>query len=192
MSNNILSIKIEIPGLELLAQAVMKLAEQKGAAVKVTDTDPATAAAHEMTAPASVSVTATPTAPQNMPGVAPVQPVPQNMPVASVPVAAAPTVPQSVVPVAQAMPQSVVPTASVPVAPQITAPAAPTQIPTTAVPITHTYDELAVAASQLVNMGKQVRLREILSGFGVNSLMELVPEKYAAFAGCLKAEGVKF
>lgn len=185
MNNNILNIKIEIPGLELLAQAVMKLAEQKGAVVKVTD--PATTAAPELAAP--VPVQPAQATPQNMPGVAPVQPVPQNIPVAPVPVAATPAAPQSVVPVApaQAMPQSVVPTT-----PQITAPAAPPQIPTTAVPITHTYDELAVAASQLVNMGKQVRLREILSGFGVNSLMELVPEKYAAFAGCLKAEGVKF
>ena len=47
------------------------------------------------------------------------------------------------------------------------------QIPTTAVPAAYTCDQLAVAASQLVNAGKQMRLHEILHGFGVNSLMEL-------------------
>ena len=69
--------------------------------------------------------------------------------------------------------------------------AQPSQVPTTAVPSSYTTDELAVAASQLVNMGKQDRLFEILHGFGVNSLMELPQDKYGAFAGCLKAEGVK-
>ena len=64
-------------------------------------------------------------------------------------------------------------------------------IPTTAVPAAYTCDQLAVAVSQLVNAGKQMRLHEILHGFGVNSLMELAQEQYGAFAAALKAEGVK-
>lgn len=171
MNNNILNIKIEIPGLELLAQAVMKLAEINctekqtvAPSVEQTPVSPADTPAAEVPVP----TTAGP-APVAAPPVTPPQPVP------TAPVATAPVTP----------PQPV-PTAAAP------APVAqPQPIPTTAVPVPYTCDALAVAASQLVNMGKQQRLVEILHGFHVNSLMELPVEKYAAFAGCLKMEGVK-
>lgn len=133
MENNTLNIKIEVPGMDLLTQAIKELA---GA----------------MQSCKNVEITTEVQQPQ-----IPVTPM-----------------------------QSTTPTQ--PAATPVQQP----QIPTTAVPATHTMDELAVAASQLVNMGKQSRLFEILHGFGVSSLMELPQEKYCAFAGCLKAEGVKF
>ena len=170
--SEIMSIKIEIPGLQQLAQALMQLAAVTKAGGEV---------------PVLQQQMPQQTQTQGQPSAAMVQQVPvqqQQMPQGQmqqgqVPVQSSAAMPQQA-PVQQQVPQGQPPTAM------------PNQIPTTAVPMTHTTDELAVAASQLVNMGKQARLFEILHGFGVNSLMELPVEKYGAFAGCLKAEGVKF
>lgn len=170
MENNIISIRVEVPGLELLAQAVMTLASQGGGIKVPENTMASTALAQSVQTAPNATV---PTAPM---------PTVQTTTNATVPMTPMPTVPTA--------PVSQVPVASQPVATTAQGTGAP--IPTTAVPVTHTMDELAVAASQLVNMGKQQRLFEILHGFGVSSLMELPQEKYAAFAGCLKAEGVKF
>lgn len=150
--NNI-NIKVEIPGLEELAKAVMALAGGKpGALASQTETQN-TAAVPVQTQSASTTV--------------PVQnPQPEG--------------------------KSAVPTQQTANAVPVQTPVTGTTVPTTQVPATHTMDELAVAASQLVNMGKQQRLIEILNGFGVNSLVELPQEKYGAFAGCLKAEGAQF
>lgn len=157
-----LTVRIEIPGLEMLAQALLKLADS-GIMSAVQGIVEETVPAQETVQPQKTPVQMT-----SQP-VTPVQQIPQSAPqqVTPVPVQAQP------VPVANAPVQQ----------PQV--------IPTTEVPVTRTYDELAVAASQLVNMGKQQRLFEILAGFGVQSLMELPKEKYAAFAGCLQSEGVK-
>lgn len=65
----------------------------------------------------------------------------------------------------------------------------PTPVPTSAVVNTYTRDQLAVAASGLINMGKQQRLLEILHGFGVQALTELPESMYGAFAGAIKVEG---
>ncbi len=178
-----LTVRIEIPGLEMLAQALLKLADSgiMGAVQgSVEETVPAQETVQPQKTPVQMaSQPVTPvqqpqSAPQPITSVPPVQqPVTQpTIPVQPVPMAAVPVQAQTV-PVASAQVQQ----------PQV--------IPTTEVPVTRTYDELAVAASQLVNMGKQQRLFEILAGFGVQSLMELPKEKYAAFAGCLQSEGVK-
>lgn len=63
------------------------------------------------------------------------------------------------------------------------------QVPTTAVTQGYTQDQLAVAAAGLVSQGKQMRLVEILRGFGVNTLVELPKERYGEFATTLRAEG---
>lgn len=179
-----LTVRIEIPGLEMLAQALLKLADS-GIMSAVQGIVEETVPAQETVQPQQTPVQMT-----SQP-VTPVQQIPQSAPQQVTPVppvpqpAAQPTIPVQPVPMAavpvQAQP---VPVANAPVQqPQV--------IPTTEVPVTRTYDELAVAASQLVNMGKQQRLFEILAGFGVQSLMELPKEKYAAFAGCLQSEGVK-
>lgn len=158
MENNLLNIRIEVPGMDLLTQTIKELAGamQSGKKVEATtevqDKMPVQAQTAAVTPMTQPSVTA-------------------QVPVTSTQI---PVIPM----------QGTAPT------PQTVTPAAP--IPTTAVPATHTMDELAVAASQMLNMGKQNRLLEILHGFGVSSLMELPQEKYCAFAGCLKSEGVKF
>ena len=168
-----LTVRIEIPGLEMLAQALLKLADS-GIMSAVQGIVEETVPVQEKVQPQQTPVQMT-----SQP-VTPVQQIPQSAPQQVTPVPPVQPVPMAAVPV-QAQP---VPVANVPVQqPQV--------IPTTEVPVTRTYDELAVAASQLVNMGKQQRLFEILAGFGVQSLMELPKEKYAAFAGCLQSEGVK-
>ena len=165
MSNNMLNIKIEVTGLEGLTQALVVLAEAFGGKSHASAQNMQPAAAP--ISPAPVSATMSTQQPQI--------PVAPAVPVSSPQSPQTPEVPVPAVPVAPTMPT-----------------AQPSQVPTTAVPCSRTMDELAVAASQLVNMGKQNRLFEILHGFGVSSLMELPQEKYGAFAGCLKAEGVKF
>ncbi len=171
MSNNMLNIKIEVTGLEGLTQALVALAEAFGGKGHTPAQSMQPAAAP--VSPAPVSTT--------MPAQQPQIPAAPAVPVLSPQAPQTPAAPVPAVPVAPTMPtqQPQVPTAQ------------PSQVPTTAVPSSYTTDELAVAASQLVNMGKQDRLFEILHGFGVNSLMELPQDKYGAFAGCLKAEGVK-
>ncbi len=168
MSNNMLNIKIEVTGLEGLTQALVALAEAFGGKGHTPAQSMQPAAAP--ISPAPVSATMSTQQPQI--------PVAPAVPVSSPQAPQAPQTPE-------------VPVPAVPVAPTMPT-AQPSQVPTTAVPCSRTMDELAVAASQLVNMGKQNRLFEILHGFGVSSLMELPQEKYGAFAGCLKAEGVKF
>lgn len=171
MSNNMLNIKIEVTGLEGVTQALLALAEAFGGKghAPLQSMQPSAASV----SPVSVSTT--------IPAQQPQIPTAPTVPVTPPQGSQTPSTPVPSVPIAPAMPaqQSQAPTAQ------------PSQVPTTAVPGSYTTDELAVAASQLVNMGKQNRLFEILHGFGVNSLMELPQEKYGAFAGCLKAEGVK-
>ena len=108
---------------------------------------------------------------------------------ASVPTPAPVPVPQSAqvpMPVAQ---MSQVPAQE----PVQTAPSpTPAPIPTSAVVQNYTRDQLAVAASGLINMGKQQRLLEILHGFGVQALTELPENLYSAFAGAIKVEGAVF
>lgn len=167
MENNTLNIKIEVPGMDLLTQAIKELA---GAMQSCKNVETTTEVQSGM--PAQVPPATVPLAESTQPTV-----TPQTQ-------QAATPVQQPQIPVTPM--QSTAPTQ------QTATPVQQPQIPTTAVPATHTMDELAVAASQLVNMGKQNRLFEILHGFGVSSLMELPQEKYCAFAGCLKTEGVKF
>lgn len=50
-------------------------------------------------------------------------------------------------------------------------------------------DDLSRAGVQLVNMGKQPQLLELLAQFGVESLPALPVEQYGAFATALRAQG---
>lgn len=69
-------------------------------------------------------------------------------------------------------------------------PAAPSVVPTSQAP-TFTMDQLAVAATTLVDAGKIDQLRGILSSFGVTALTELPKERYGEFATVLRKNGVK-
>jgi hypothetical protein len=52
-------------------------------------------------------------------------------------------------------------------------------------------DQLAVAATQLMDAGRQPELVSLLSSFGVPSLMALPKEQYGAFATKLREMGAK-
>lgn len=114
------------------------------------------------------------------------------------------TAPQPAVPIAPAVPvapiQAGAPVATVvpvqqPVVP--TAPAAspvPTAPVTQAVPTstrTYTPDELAKAAMQLMDSGRQNELLELLRQFGTNSIPALQPSQYGAFATALRGMGAQ-
>lgn len=56
---------------------------------------------------------------------------------------------------------------------------------------TYSMDQLAVAATQLVDAGKRDELLELLASFGVQALMGLPKEQYGAFATKLREKGAK-
>lgn len=63
-------------------------------------------------------------------------------------------------------------------------------IPVSTAP-TYNMDQLAVAATQLVDAGQLELLRGILQNFGVTALTELQKDKYGEFATVLRQNGVK-
>jgi|LSQX01.2.fsa_nt_gb hypothetical protein len=69
-------------------------------------------------------------------------------------------------------------------------PASQTVVPTSQAP-TYTMDQLAVAATQLVDAGKRDALLTILANFGVQALTELPKDRYGEFATALRQQGVK-
>lgn len=158
-----MNISIEIKAPEL-ATAILALAE----ALKGTSLS---------TPQAPVTPTATPVQP-----VQPVQPEPVQQHVYQAP------------PVQQQAP--VHPTNAVPITPvqqppaQQQAPVAPPQaVPTSTA--TYTMDQLAVAATQLVDAGRRDELLQLLSSFGAQALMQLPKEQYGAFATKLREMGAR-
>lgn len=68
----------------------------------------------------------------------------------------------------------------------------PTQgatVPTTAQ--TYTMEQLAVAATQIVDAGRRIELVGLLNSFGVQALTALPKDQYGAFATQLRALGAK-
>lgn len=57
--------------------------------------------------------------------------------------------------------------------------------------MTYKLDDLARAAMQLMDSGRQGELQQMLATFGVNSLPELPEEKYGAFATMLREKGAQ-
>lgn len=72
-------------------------------------------------------------------------------------------------------------------------PVAPVQIPQAVHTTSRTYtpDELAKAAMQLMDSGRQSDLIGLLSQFGVDSLPSLRPDQYGAFATALRGMGAQ-
>ena len=128
---------------------------------------------------------------------------PLTAPQPAVPIA--PVVPaapiQTGAPVATVVPvqQPVVPTAPVqPAAPIQPTASAASPVPTAPVPQavptstrTYTPDELAKAAMQLMDSGRQNELLELLRQFGTNSIPALQPSQYGAFATALRGMGAQ-
>ena len=76
----------------------------------------------------------------------------------------------------------------------VEAPAAPVQDVTAAVPtqqVTYTQEDLALAATQLVDAGNLQQIQELLAKFGVQALTLLPKEQYGAFATELRNMGAK-
>lgn len=70
----------------------------------------------------------------------------------------------------------------------------PNQAPAGAIPTvaqTYTMEQLAVAATQLVDAGRRLDLVNLLNSFGVQALTALSKEQYGAFATQLRAMGAK-
>lgn len=111
-----------------------------------------------------------PAAQQIAPSVQPIPVVQQTPAVQSTPV-----VQQTPVQVAPVTPQSVPPVQNT----------VPTSTPS------YALDDLARAAMTLMDTGRQAELQALLVAFGVNSLPELQPEKYGAFATALREKGAQ-
>jgi hypothetical protein len=68
----------------------------------------------------------------------------------------------------------------------------PAQTPTApASAQTYTMEQLAVAATQIVDAGRRTELVSLLNSFGVQALTALPKEHYGAFATQLRALGAK-
>lgn len=97
--------------------------------------------------------------------------------------------------VEQAPPVQPTPPIQQPQAPVQPTPQAPTTAPPAQAPTTApSYDiqKLAVAAMQLKDAGRIGEIQELISKYGVATIMQLKPEQYDAFAQDLIAKGVKF
>jgi hypothetical protein len=66
----------------------------------------------------------------------------------------------------------------------------PQSVPTGGAP-SYTMDQLAVAATQLMDAGRQQDLLALLASYGASSLMALPKEQYGAFATQLRGMGAK-
>jgi len=98
---------------------------------------------------------------------------------------------ESVAPPAAPVQQPVqaAPVQTIPVQPQPQQPVPQATIPTTT--ITYSLDDLARAAMSLMDTGRQADLLLMLSRFGVQSLPELPPAQYGAFATELRTMGAQ-
>lgn len=79
------------------------------------------------------------------------------------------------------------PAQAAPVA-QNTAPAA-SPVPTATATPTYTMEQLAVAATGLIDAGKMQDVQNTLAALGAQTLMDLPQEKYGEFASAIKAIG---
>ena len=100
-------------------------------------------------------------------------------------------IPETVPPIAPAPVAPVPPIAPAPVAPAAPmAPAPPAPAPVATAPA-FALDDLARAASALMDAGKQPALIALLGQFGVQALTQLQKDQYGAFATALRQLGAK-
>lgn len=88
--------------------------------------------------------------------------------------------------------QSVAPVAAPVYSAPVPAPVAPPPAAApTAPPPTYAFDDLARAASTLMDAGKQQELVGLLGSFGVQALTQLPKERYGEFATALRGLGAQ-
>ncbi len=175
---NALTVTIQAPEL---SQALLSLATAITTQSQASPTLPAglTPAAQTTTAPPAP--TGPPASPSNFapPPVAPPQYPAAQMQTAPVQTAMPPAAqypPSAQYPPTQYQPQTAPPATGMP-------PAAPAP--------TYTLDQLSVAATPLLDNGRQHELTALLQSFGVVSLTTLPPEQYGAFALALRSMGAQ-
>ena len=129
-----------------------------------------------------------PTLPQQHQPAAPVNPTPA-------PQKAAPAMPVVAAPIAPTRPNAA--TLAMP-APPVTAYNAPIATPVNPAPVapvaaapTYQIDDLARAAAQLMDAGKQQECLALLGQFGAKTLGQIPPEQFGAFATALRQMGAK-
>lgn len=154
-----MEITVNVTGLDNLANAIFALAKAAGNCKEETQVD-ATKVTPVVQQAVAPTETAAPTT-TTVPSTPPVQNVQ--------PVPATQT--------AQAAPVA-----------QNTAPAA-SPVPTATATPTYTMEQLAVAATGLIDAGKMQDVQNTLAALGAQTLMDLPQEKYGEFASAIKAIG---
>lgn len=106
----------------------------------------------------------------------------------------APVVQQTVVPTETVAPVATTVPSTPPVQPVPTTQATPTAPPVNPVPTatatpTYTMEQLAVAATGLIDAGKMQDVQNTLASLDAQTLMDLPQEKYGEFASAIKAIG---
>lgn len=154
-----MEITVNVTGLDNLANAIFALAKAAGNCKEETQVD-ATKVTPVMQQAVAPTETAAPTT-TTVPSTPPVQNV-QPVPTTQT---------------AQAAPVA-----------QNTAPAA-SPVPTVTATPTYTMEQLAVAATGLIDAGKMQDVQNTLAALGAQTLMDLPQEKYGEFASAIKAIG---
>ncbi|MCF8566875.1 hypothetical protein LLE49_19325 [Alicyclobacillus tolerans] len=165
-----ITLRIEAPELTAALFALASATEKRSNSVTVAA---AALERHDSPQPLQAPYTADVVSQMTAPSTATQQPLsaPNPGPMASVPVQ-----PAAIVPPTQADP--------------ITTPAAaPSAIPTAVQ--SYSLEQLAVAATQLVDAGRRAELVGLLNSFGVQALTALPKEQYGAFATQLRTMGAK-
>lgn len=107
----------------------------------------------------------------------------------------APVVQQTVVPTETVAPAATTVPSTPPVQPVPAAPVAQNAasavnpVPTATATPTYTMEQLAVAATGLIDAGKMQDVQNTLAALGAQTLMDLPQEKYGEFASAIKAIG---
>lgn len=154
-----MEITVNVTGLDNLANAIFALAKTAGNCKEETQVD-ATKETPVVQQAVAPTETAAPTT-TTVPSTPPVQNV-QPVPTTQT---------------AQAAPVA-----------QNTAPAA-SPVPTATATPTYTMEQLAVAATGLIDAGKMQDVQNTLAYLGAQTLMDLPQEKYGEFASAIKAIG---
>ncbi|EFM10140.1 hypothetical protein PaecuDRAFT_3099 [Paenibacillus curdlanolyticus YK9] len=110
---------------------------------------------------------------------------PNTAPIGQAPVSTAPSTPLG------ASPSTPVPVAPVGTASLAPAPVAPFGAVPTALPTSYTMEQLAVAATPLMDAGRQAEVVQLLQSFGAQALTQLPKERYGEFATALRAMGAQ-
>ncbi len=165
MNNFVIEIKAPELSNAICTLASALLATGKNQTVNAPGTAPASVPGQMAMFPAQ------PQAGTPAPTVAPIQATPATIPTAGTAAAPAPTA----APVVNPTP--------------VPAPVIPAAVPTTVQE--YTIDQLAVAATQLMDAGKRTELVGLLSTFGVQALTSLPKEQFGNFATKLRELGAR-